>query len=134
MSPFSIALPLLCCTLALPAHAGLHSITPEALALRQSRASAPVVLDVRTPEEYAAGHVPGAILVPHDAIDEYRGFWESFSDQEIVVYCRSGRRALEAEEQLQRLGVTNLRQMEGHWQAWDAAHLPEQQGSMEAGS
>lgn len=104
--------------------AGLAPITPEALALRQSRGSAPLVIDVRSASEYAAGHVPGAVLLPHDKIQQRLPELDLALDREIILYCRSGRRAALAEDRLRALGVTNLRQLEGHWKRWEAGRLP----------
>jgi len=83
-----------------------------------------LVLDVRTPEEFAAAHVPGAINIPHDKlaarIDELTGA----SDQVIVVYCRSGRRSALALTTLHDAGFKNLRHLEGDFLAWKAADRP----------
>lgn len=106
--------------------AGLLSIAPDALALRQQHGSAPLVIDVRSEAEYASGHVPGAILVPHDQIQAHLEMLASVSGQEVVLYCRSGHRAALAEAQLRTLGVTNLRQLQGHWQGWESSGLPTQ--------
>ena len=67
-----------------------------------------IILDVRRPDEYAAGHIPGAINVPN----EKRGAAEIAElpqkSQLILVYCRSGRRSKEASEKLVKLGYTNI--------------------------
>ena len=67
--------------------------TAAVRALAAPGVSSPVILDVRTPEEYAAGHVPGAINIPHDQVRARLAEIDSAKDQPIVVYCRSGRRA-----------------------------------------
>lgn len=93
-------------------------IQAEELLRRLGDGKAPLILDVRTPEEYAEGHIPGAVLVPHDQIDDYRQFLQPLLDQEVVVYCRSGRRAEQAVEALQGMGASRLRMLDGHWQEW----------------
>jgi phage shock protein E len=52
-----------------------------------------VYLDVRTPEEYAEGHVQGAILIPVDEIEQRVAELEPYRDRPMVVYCRTGRRS-----------------------------------------
>lgn len=67
-----------------------------------------VILDVRRPDEFAAGHIPNAINVPNETIgtDEIPELPDK--DQLIMVYCRSGRRSKEASEKLVKLGYTNI--------------------------
>ena len=67
-----------------------------------------IILDVRRPDEYAAGHIPNAINVPNETIgaDEIAKLPDK--DQLIMVYCRSGRRSKEASEKLVKLGYTNI--------------------------
>ena len=67
-----------------------------------------IILDVRRADEYAAGHIPGAINVANESIgtDEIPELPEK--KQLIMVYCRSGRRSKEAAEKLVKLGYTNI--------------------------
>ena len=67
-----------------------------------------IILDVRRPDEYAAGHIPNAINVPNESIgtDEIPELPDK--DQLIMLYCRSGRRSKEASEKLVKLGYTNF--------------------------
>lgn len=67
-----------------------------------------IILDVRTPDEYAEGHIPGAICISHDSIptDDIPELPDK--DQLIMVYCRSGRRSKLAAEQLVAQGYTNV--------------------------
>ena len=67
-----------------------------------------IILDVRRADEYAAGHIPGAINVANESIgtDEIPELPDK--DQLIMVYCRSGRRSKEAAEKLVKLGYTNI--------------------------
>ena len=67
-----------------------------------------VVLDVRRPDEYAAGHIPGAINVANETIGTAEIPELPDKDQLILVYCRSGRRSKEAAEKLVKLGYTNI--------------------------
>jgi phage shock protein E len=83
-----------------------------------------VVLDVRTPEEFAAGHVPGARNVSHDQLAAKLPELGELKDKQVVLYCRSGRRTLLAQEILRKAGFTNLRHLEGDYLAWEAAQRP----------
>ena len=67
-----------------------------------------IILDVRRPEEFAAGHIPDAINVANESIgtDEIPELPDK--DQLIMVYCRSGRRSKEASKKLVKLGYTNI--------------------------
>ena len=67
-----------------------------------------IILDVRRADEFAAGHIPGAINVANESIgtDEVPELPDK--DQLIMVYCRSGRRSKEAAEKLVKLGYTNI--------------------------
>lgn len=67
-----------------------------------------IILDVRTEEEYAGGHIPGAILIPHDDIANQAEEALTDKDQLILVYCRSGNRSRQAAEALVELGYTNV--------------------------
>jgi phage shock protein E len=102
------------------AHATVQNLDPQAFA---DRASTPgvVILDVRTPEEFAAGHLPGAINVDVEAPD--------FTDQvatldktaTYAVYCRSGNRSAVAMDEMSREGFTDLADLSGGITAWAQA-------------
>ena len=67
-----------------------------------------IILDVRRPDEFAAGHIPNAINVPNESIGAEEIPELPDKNQLIMVYCRSGRRSKEASEKLVRLGYTNI--------------------------
>ncbi len=67
-----------------------------------------IILDVRRPDEFAAGHIPGAINVANETIGTTEIPELPDKDQLIMVYCRSGRRSKEASEKLVKLGYTNI--------------------------
>ena len=67
-----------------------------------------VILDVRTQEEYDAGHIPGAILVPNETIADKQPALLPDLDAEILVYCRSGNRSAQAAKKLIAIGYTNV--------------------------
>ena len=72
-----------------------------------------IILDVRTREEYDQGHIPGAIVIPHEEIAEKAEDVLTDKDQLILVYCRSGRRSKIAAEALLELGYTNIKEFGG---------------------
>lgn len=84
-----------------------HEITNAELAARVTAGTAPVIVDVREENEYRAGHIPGAILVPIDHIED--GAADLDPNAETVVVCRSGRRSDYACQILARSGFSNLR-------------------------
>ena len=72
-----------------------------------------IILDVREQDEYDAGHIPGAILIPYTQIKDSAEEALTDKDQLILVYCRSGRRSKIAAEALVELGYTNIREFGG---------------------
>ncbi len=104
-----------------PALAGRPALSPQALEEVRRSPHAPLILDVRTEEEFRAGHVPGAKLIPHDQLEARLA--ELGSPEWVVVYCRSGRRSTIAEKLLNERGF-EVRQLQGSWLAWEAAGLP----------
>ena len=99
-------------------------ITAAELAEQISAGTAPFVLDVRTREEFASGHIPGAVNIPHDELPGRMDELGIPRSDEVVVNCRSGRRAAAAERALVAAGFTNVRDLEGHMQAWQRAGYP----------
>ena len=85
-----------------------RSITMDEAVTMMAQETGYIILDVRRPDEYAAGHIPNAINVPNESIgtDEIPALPNK--DQLIMVYCRSGRRSKEASEKLVKLGYTNI--------------------------
>jgi rhodanese-related sulfurtransferase len=83
-----------------------------------------LVLDVRTAKEFAEGHVPGAVNVPHDELASRLPGLEASRGSDVVVYCRSGRRAEIALDLLAKAGFERLSHLEGDFLAWSAADRP----------
>ena len=101
------------------------TISQGALSARQAAGDATlVVLDVRTPEEYAAGHVPGAVNIPHDQVEARLAELAAARDRDVIVYCRSGKRAALALEVLKQSGFARLGHLEGDMQAWSESGRP----------
>jgi phage shock protein E len=93
------------CSKASDTNSSYHKITAqEAKRMLDSREG--ILIDVRTPEEYALSHIPGAILIPNESIGEKKPEELSSLSEPLLIYCRSGRRSKEAAEKLTRLGYT----------------------------
>ena len=77
-----------------------------------------VLLDVRTAEEFNSGHIPTAVLLPYDQIEDKSEKLLNDKNKEIIVYCRSGRRSAIALDMLVKLGYTNVKDFGGisRWQ------------------
>ena len=98
-------------------------VTADKVHERQQQKDASLfVLDVRAPEEYAAGHVPGAVNIPHDQVASRLA--EVPKDKDVVLYCRSGRRSALAGEVLAGSGYTRLQLMQGDMPGWTAKGWP----------
>ena len=72
-----------------------------------------IIVDARTEEEFAEGHIPGAILIPEYEIADRAPAELPDKDQLILVYCRSGRRSKIASQALADLGYTNVKEFGG---------------------
>ena len=72
-----------------------------------------VIVDVRRADEYAQGHIPGAILIPNESIGTEKP--EALPDMEqiILIYCRSGNRSKQAAQKLFDMGYTNIYEFGG---------------------
>lgn len=81
--------------------------TEEAVNIMQTEENY-VILDVRTAQEFASGHIPGAVLLPNETIGTEDIPLLPDKDQLILVYCRSGNRSKQAAEKLAQLGYTNI--------------------------
>ena len=104
-------------------------MSPQKLAARMTAEAPPVILDVRTPQEYAAGHVPGALNVPHKALPDRLAEVLGFRDREVVLYCERGKRSVMASVVLREAGFTSIRHLQGHMVEWRRQGLPESKGT-----
>ena len=76
--------------------------------------STALIIDVRTPQEFGAGHIDGAHNIPYGEIGERIGEVTAQKDRQIVLYCRTGRRSGIAHKRLQELGYTRVRNAGGY--------------------
>ena len=98
------------------------SIAASELSARRASSAAPVVIDVRTPEEYAAGHIPGALNIPFDQVAQRIS--EVDAPHGVALYCMVGPRARKGEAALLSAGYTSVLHLEGGLAGWQAAGLP----------
>ena len=93
--------------------AGYTQISQEEAKEMMGRDDGHVIVDVRRQDEYDAGHIPGAILIPNESIGH--GAPEALPDydQVILIYCRSGNRSKQASEKLAAMGYTNIYEFGG---------------------
>ena len=85
-----------------------RQISMDEAAAMMEQESGYIILDVRRPDEFAAGHIPNAVNVPNETIGTAEIPELPDKGQLILVYCRSGRRSKEASEKLVGLGYTNI--------------------------
>lgn len=83
-----------------------------------------LILDVRSPEEFAAGHVPHAINIPHTEIQQNIERLLGYKDKTVVVYCRSGYRAGKAGNILVENGFSEVQHLEGDMLGWEKSGNP----------
>ena len=87
---------------------GYRQITMDEAVKMMAEKTNYIILDVRRADEYAEGHIPGAINVANEVIGTEEIPELPDKSQLILVYCRSGRRSKEASEKLVKLGYTNI--------------------------
>ncbi len=95
-------------------------ISPQELdALLASGGAGHTLVDVRDPEEFAAGHIPGALNIPSDSFASRSGSLDR--EKKIIVYCNSGGRSYNAYRKLMKLGYERINQ--AIFADWKAAGL-----------
>ncbi len=91
----------------------METITAEQAKKIMDSGAAYILLDVRRPEEYAAGHIKGAVLIPDFELAQRAPRELTDKNALILVYCRSGRRSLASAKLLAGMGYTNIKDMGG---------------------
>lgn len=90
-----------------------EQISPEEAKTLMDTETNYIILDVRTPEEYAEGHIPNAVNLDHEDISSKAEAMLPDKDALLLVYCRSGRRSKIAAEALVELGYSNIKEFGG---------------------
>ena len=88
-----------------------------------------ILLDVRTPEEFAAGHIDGAKLLPSDKIKELARTELPDKDALIIIYCQSGDRSSAVSKELIEMGYTNIHDLTGGISEWPYETVTKQETS-----
>lgn len=106
------------------AEQAVQVVAPDVAADLLAAEPRPAVIDVRTPAEFADGHLEGAVLVDVQSPDFRDRIAEFDRDASYVIYCRSGNRSVTARETMAELGFTDVTDIDGGILAWVQAGLP----------
>jgi rhodanese-related sulfurtransferase len=87
-----------------------------------------VLIDVREDNEWAQGHLPGALHLGKGIIERDIEQRVPQTDTKLVLYCGGGFRSALVAESLQKMGYTNVESMDGGWKGWRDAGLPTEKG------
>jgi rhodanese-related sulfurtransferase len=105
--------------------AGCASSVPLVISPAQAKTemqAGAMLLDVRQPEEFAGGHIEGAVLIPLGDLSAHLG--ELPKDRLIIVQCQTGVRSAQGRDLLRQAGFAKVTSLEGGIQAWQAAGFP----------
>lgn len=105
------------------------TLEPTELRERLNSSQPPRLIDVRTPAEFETAHIPGAYNVPLDLLREHRDEIAKHLDQDVVLVCRSGQRAAQADETLRRAGLSNVHVLDGGITAWESRDFEVKRGT-----
>jgi rhodanese-related sulfurtransferase len=94
----------------------MQEMNVKQLAERINSGTAPALIDVREPNEYAYARLPGAVLKPLGGFRQW--VQELDRDQEYVLYCHTGARSWQAAYLLERMGFQNVYNLSGGIEAW----------------
>ena len=95
-----------------------HQITQAEAKEMMKKDDGHIIVDVRRQDEYDAGHIPGAVLIPNESIGSEKPQELPDLNQIILVYCRSGNRSRQAAQKLFDMGYTNIYDF-GGISTWD---------------
>lgn len=102
------------------------TISSAELAQQIQSGHAPIVLDVRSEEEFRSGHIPGARNVPIDQLEGQLATLGIAKSDEVVVHCERGARAAKAEALLDAAGYQHVVDLQGHMKGWRESGLPQE--------
>jgi len=103
-------------------------LTPAELQGKLGTTMAPLVVDVRKPVEYGIAHIPGAVNIPVEELEDRLA--EVRSDNGVLIYCINGSRTRQAEPILYAHGIDNVYHLEGTFYAWIEGKYPVEKGGM----
>ena len=111
-------------TLVASVNLNAKNITQDELQTLMNSGKTPLLIDVRSEGEYADGHVPGAINIPHNELEQRLTELSNVKNSQVVLYCRSGTRAGIAKKILATNGFKQLDHLSGDYLAWNEKGLP----------
>lgn len=118
-----VILVMLAMTTLQPKLTGFREIKPADL-VRMMYSENPLLLDVRTDDEFNAGHLADALHIPLEQLSDSGNELEQYRGRPVVVYCRTGQRSARAGAILKRQGFAQLYKLSGGMLAWQGAHYP----------
>lgn len=105
------------------------SVSPQQLKQLLDSDAEILVLDVRSREEHATGHIAGAVNIPHSEIPSRLDELAAYRDKHVIVCCWAGGRAAAAKEFLRNAGFASLLDLQGHMAAWEQLGYPVESGA-----
>jgi rhodanese-related sulfurtransferase len=106
----------------------LKTLGPKELAERLNDANEIRVVDVRSPVEYESAHIAGSHNLPLDLLPPHAATLGERADTPLVLVCRSGQRARQAQDILHSADLHDVQVLEGGLAAWERAGLPVERG------
>ena len=100
-----------------------YEVSQQQLLNLQQNSDNFLLVDVRSVDEFNQAHIPGAINIPHTELTDNMERMSEFKSKDIIVYCRSGRRAGIAIAELKQLGFAKLHHLTGDMNAWTDSNL-----------
>ncbi len=110
---------------------GVESITVEQLMEMIENGDMILLVDVREPNEHNAGYIPGSLNIPRGTLEFKIGnedFWDAEmlympeKDEQLVLYCKKGKRSILAVQTLEQLGYKNVKFLEDGWKHWEMTY------------
>ena len=110
------------------AQKSVDGVTVEQVKEKLDNGDMILLIDVREPNEFNAGYIPGSVNIPRGVLEfniDNEAFWDAAflylpeKDEEIIVYCKKGKRGMLAGETLKKLGYENVTYIEGGWKNWE---------------
>lgn len=113
---------------AVMAETEVMDVSPQKAVELLASKEAPTVIDARTAEEYAEGHIKGAILIDVKGADFEEKLSKLDKSKSYIVHCRSGARGAKAVKVFEKLGFEKVYHMDGGMMAWEEAGKPVEKG------
>jgi rhodanese-related sulfurtransferase len=109
----------------------VEAVTVEELKSKIDNGDMFLLIDVREPNEFNAGYIPGSLNIPRGTLEfkiANEDFWEAEmlympeKDEELVLYCKKAKRSILAAETLKRMGYKNVTYLEDGWKHWEMTY------------